>query len=316
MKRRTLLTAALPVGGVATAGLFAELGLDIYTARTRTINPFRHNPIIEAQVTEGVFFPDPVIGHRLAPPFADVFGHKYDVEWSTSARQSDEEFPSSFVGRKKIISLEDAVEEIGLSRKISMLHIGDSSTSGWDSDVVTRNRNKRLQGENDFENPLFQYQTYADNLAFSLTSINAGTPGYSSLQGTRHLKKLLGEFSNHKVSLDYVTIYFGNNDSVSNGNVQDQFVVPGVNDFKLEGLSKMLLSSFLTIPRVSAQDYEANLHSMIDQVKEYGAKPLLIVPIIPKNWHPGLRASGRLSELENNRKNNYSKSISDLDEAI
>ncbi len=164
---------------------------------------------------------------------------------------------------------------------ITVLNIGDSSTSGWNGD-------KTFQGNTNPNAPFFTYKTYSDLMRDSLFAnvINAGVPGYSSLQGRKYLEKLLRQICKAGVSLDYVTIYFGNNDCTYN-QYEDKFRL----DFKKESLASQG-------DRVSLEDYEINLKSMIDIIKDYGVKPVLIVPPVHYDWEPGIRSTKYRNEFE------------------
>lgn len=180
------------------------------------------------------------------------------------------------------IDLENLLEQIKRNTGyITVLNIGDSSTSGW-------NGNKIFKGNTDINAPFFTYKTYSDLMKEQLFAnvINAGVPGYSSLQGKKYLEKLLSQIYKAGVSLDYVTIYFGNNDCTYN-KYEDKFRL----DFKKESFHHQG-------ERVSIQDYEKNLRSMIDIIREYGSKPVLIVPPVHYDWEPGIRSTKYRNEFE------------------
>jgi hypothetical protein len=130
---------------------------------------------------------------------------------------------------------------------------------------------------------------------------------------------LLSKLKSHNVRVDYVTIYFGNNDSASNGNNQDKYRFPnsGFNAEVFHFVETTLLRRLQIIGRVSVADYSENIQGMIDMCREYGVKPMLIRPVIPKYWHPGLRASGQETEVWKAMYNDKgSKLIRDLEKAI
>jgi lysophospholipase L1-like esterase len=161
-----------------------------------------------------------------------------------------------------------------------ILNMGDSSTSGW-------NGNKVFQGNEDPNTPFFTYKTYSDILREHPTyqkTINAGVPGYTSLQGRKYLERLLKRLSREGIHVDYVTFYFGNNDSTYNG-LEDKV--------RLEGKAE---SPQADGERVTIKDFERNLESMINTAREYGAKPIIIIPPIHYDWEPGIRSDDHREE--------------------
>lgn len=289
--------------GISTA--VAIGGLELFLRQqigSTTANPFAHNPIIAMQVSEGTFAYDPELGHRLAPP-----------PWHT-----DNEGERFFVGRTEMQTLNEVIETIDVT-KPTILHLGDSSTSGWDSDLVTRNRFWKDVARESFTGviPFFQYPTYADILAQHYNSINAGVPGYTSFQGARYIKQLLNEFEEKGVGIDYVTIYFGNNESVWNGNTQDKYVLPSSDNLKLIGAAKTFFAPIAIIQRVDVVDYKENIEEIIATCQTHGAQPILIQPVIPKYWHPGNRANGQEQEVWHAMYDNKGdKAIEELEKAI
>ncbi len=312
--------------------LFGEAYLRVKT-RDVNINPFSHNPIIEAQTSEQTFFPDPELGHRLAPPFADMFNRDYNYQKAKQERIGHEILPSSFIGisEKRIQTIDEVVASLDLSQPI-ILNLGDSSTSGWDSNVVSSNRTKRryetrgrniyeTRGRDIYESPFFNYKTYSDVLAEdNFAVINAGVPGFTSTQGARYIERLFDEFEQKGVHPAYVTIYFGNNESVWNGNTQDKYVLPQEHvTLLLPGLVKTSLSPFVIYQRVSVEEYKQNIQRIIQIVQEHNAQPILIRPIIPLYWHPGLRAEqgdGEAEVWQMMYDNKGTKAIRDLETAI
>ena len=144
-------------------------------------------------------------------------------------------------------------------------------------------------------------------------------PGYTSLIGKTQLGILLIDLKSRNVRVDYVTIYFGNNDSASNGNNQDKYRFPN-SGFHVEVfhfVETTLLRRLQNMGRVSVADYSSNIQEMIDMCRAYGVNPILIRPIIPKYWHPGLRASGQETEVwKAMYSGKGSKLIRDLEKAI
>ncbi|MCP4267494.1 MAG: SGNH/GDSL hydrolase family protein [Candidatus Brocadiaceae bacterium] len=234
-----------------------------------------HNPVIQKQ-TEGtdIFEPNKNYGHVL--------------------------INNSFVGLKKLESLEETISRIA-NNDIIILNLGDSSTSGWNSELITENSEAKHK---EYNSPFFSYPTYSDKLneEQGVSAINAGVPGYSSNTCKRKVGALLEKLKQMKVYPNYVTIYLGNNDSVWNLNVKDKdlFICPF--DSHLFAIVKerlnMLSSRFSTKPRVSIENYKVNLKQIVQTVQKYNAIPILIIPIIPKYWKPGLRTEGQENELD------------------
>lgn len=95
-------------------------------------------------------------------------------------------FPQEqLVGTKKFVGLNSILHSIKKDNKV-VLNLGDSSTSGWNSNQV-------YQGVKNPYAALFTYKTYSQILEekYKVKAINAGVPGYSSLQGSKCLKRLL-----------------------------------------------------------------------------------------------------------------------------
>lgn len=189
-------------------------------------------------------------------------------------------FPGGkLVGSGSFITLDKIIAEIrpwedNLGYPV-ILNIGDSSTSGWNSDRI-------FKGNEDPNAAFFTYKTYSDlmreNPSYPFV-INAGVPGYSSLQGKKYLEQLLKKLSKEGIQVHYVIIYFGNNDCTFNlyeDKVRLEGKIPSVNH-KGE--------------RVSCEDYQKNLADMIEIIREYGAKPILIAPVAHYDWEPGIRSN-------------------------
>ena len=120
-------------------------------------------------------------------------------------------FPDGkLIPSKSFVPLEELVREVRTGYP-TFLNIGDSSTSGWDS-------NRTFRGNQDPTAPCFSYKTYSTLLEEQLFSnvFNAGVPGYTSNQGRKYLESLLKKLLRSRVKVDYVTIYLGNNDCTYN----------------------------------------------------------------------------------------------------
>lgn len=247
------------------------------------------NPIIAAQAHESPFVPDPFLGHTM-PPGKD------------------------FIGEKEYIDLEELIDNIKSKKKQKqiILNIGDSSTSGWDSNIVTQNR-KRIEQGLPLLPAFFQYKTYSDYLreivGHEFLVINAGVPAHTSLQGSRRLKLLLKRFKKEKISIKYVTAYYGNNDSVWDHNRQDN---EWVGQKKTKKASRNKNESIIT--RVSVSDYKKNMNEIISTCRNFNTNVLIIKPLTPLYWKPGTRVLN-----ENLPRNNYpgsAKIYPLLDEAL
>jgi len=232
-------------------------------------NKLFRNPIIaeQAKFEEAQFIPDPYLGHRLPEG-------------------------NDFIGEHAYISLTEIIKEIqnNPTKKI-VLNLGDSSTSGWDSNVVTENR-KRLANGRKLKPAFFQYKTYSDYLRNYLKDkfivINAGVPAYTSLQGKRRLELIINSFKENRIRVDYLTIYFGNNDSVWDTNREDkEWINSSRGTRKKIKNNKNEQQNIVT--RVSPIDYGINLQEIIDMCHTENIIPITIEPQVPIHWKPGTR---------------------------
>jgi len=181
-------------------------------------------------------------------------------------------FPDGkLVGSKKFVNLDSILRRVKKD-DVVVLNLGDSSTSGWNS-------NKVYKGVKNPYAALFTYATYSQILEeeYEIKIINAGVPGYSSLQGSKYATKLLKTMTQAGVFADAVTIYFGNNDSTYNRH-EDKVRL----DYKIPSTQNML--------RVSPKDFEKNIQDIIETAKDYGTRPILIMPLINYHWEPGIRS--------------------------
>jgi len=213
-------------------------------------------------------------------------------------RREEIRLKGDFVGETGYVSLDEIVEEALATGKKIILNIGDSSTSGWDSDLVYLNRQRKNQediSEEEIIFPLFSYKTYSDCLRDLVGEeyivVNAGIPTHTSLNGYRRLKELISRFNKAGVEIDYVTVYYGNNDSVCNGNLEEKFR----NNFigkQFNNFAKM--NKIIT--RTNVKDYKTNLKKILRYCQKHKIKPILIKPETPLYWEPGRRVK-RDSEI-------------------
>ena len=208
-----------------------------------------------------------------------------------------------FVGETRYVSLSDVVQEVRESRKRVILNIGDSSTSGWDSDVVAVNREvKQIKGfsynqEKDTIFPIFNYRTYSDCLrnlvGNQFVVVNAGVPTHTSLNGLRRLEDIVEKFEKQGVQIDYVTVYYGNNDSACNANLEEK---------SRNGLGgrvrRMFTPKDRVVTRTSVKDYGENLRKIIEYCRKKAIAPILIEPPIPLYWEPGRRIKRKGSDFD------------------
>lgn len=268
--RLVLLLGGL-IAGLICAELVARMAFE------RGEGPFAHNPIIQSQAQQvDLFESDSELGHRLNG--------------------------GGFVGvyERGLISLDQITKDQRRVGRTVVLNLGDSSTSGWDSNVIVGNALRHRDGK-PLKSPFQNYPTYSDVLGRnpSLYVINAGIPGFSSLQGRLYLTRLLSEFRRVGVRIDLITIYFGNNDSAWNGNVSDRYSVPrGGSSFQLVRILDQATSRWRIVPRVRPEEYREHLGAMAQLGKQTGARVLFIQPVVPRAWPPGLRATGLEAEVQ------------------
>ena len=227
------------------------------------------NPVVAAQASDFPLVADPCQGHTMPAG-------------------------KEFIGTDDYLSMDAVIAEARRSKKSIILNIGDSSTSGWASDSVTRNRELRALGR-----PLlptfFQYRTYTDFLRSRVGSdhlvVNAGVPAHTSVQGSRRIRLLLDRFHRESIEVHWVTIYFGNNDSVWDGNRQDKDWV-GVDSESSAGSGCSIEQGTAVITRSLPGDYKAALGDIIRTCRRFAAIPIMIEPITPLYWKPGTRVRG------------------------
>ncbi len=274
-RRMFLGKATMAVCSLGTGLAIAETASKSVLGKTK--NPFSHNPVIaeQAKGTAIIFDADHKLGHCL--------------------------FDNSFIGvyKKDFVDFKTIVKEAKTSGKPIILNLGDSSTSGWNSDVITENRGRQKM-RLPILSPFYTYPTYSDLLAegSDYYVINAGVPGYGSLQGLRYLNRILDGLAEFGMMPYCVTIYFGNNDSAWNGNIEDKYQIADAKArFYLVALMKRVMNRMVIVTRSSPSDYEDNLIEMVQLCRFRGIAPILIEPAIPKFWHPGLRGRGMLNEV-------------------
>lgn len=177
----------------------------------------------------------------------------------------------AFVSKDRFESISDISERINREKPI-VLNMGDSSTSGWNGELVH-------SGMPCLSEVLFTYKTYSDILSENLFGnvINAGIPSYSSHQGKKYLKQLIPKLAQYEIKPDFVTIYFGNNDSIYG--VEDKSRFDDVKQsWRCEGV------------RVAQVDFASNLHEMVSEIRKIGAVPILIVPVVNYVHEPYIRS--------------------------
>lgn len=214
----------------------------------------------------------------------------YDCDLFEYDKDLGFKFPEGrMIGKDDFVSMEQVIGDIKSSGKKVILNLGDSSTSGWNSNNIAKN-NKNSK-------PFFTYRTYSDILAekSDFYVINAGVPGYTSLQGRLYLGKLLATLENAGIKADYVTVYFGNNDSTWNV-LEDRYKInDGEPKSYAYGVFKDLLNK---TKRVSKEHLKTNIEEIIKIAKAHGARPIIIVPPVRLDWKPGLRAEMHENEFE------------------
>lgn len=237
------------------------------------------NPVIAAQVLESPFVPDPIIGHTMP-------------------------YGKDFIGENNYVGIDEMIAEIKNSKRKVILNMGDSSTSGWDSNIVTQNRERMAQGR-PLAPAFFHYKTYSDYLRMMVKDkyvvINAGVPAHTSLQGYLRLKILLERFKKEEVDIQLVTLYYGNNDSVWDHNREDKEWVgkkPSILNDILKRIFKKKTHPSITT-RVSPIDYKKNMRAMIETCKNYKLQACVIEPLTPLYWKPGTRVLNEDLERSN-----------------
>lgn len=172
----------------------------------------------------------------------------------------------------------DPEPEIPASGKL-ILNFGDSSTYGW--------------GLGDRDQA---YSADLNGLAPGVSSINLGVPGYSSLQGLRYVQEMVPRYHDRIVG---VTLYFGNNDSTENGSedagkltVETQWLTLLRQNLALFRVMQDALprkESYNRSPRVSPEEYLANMRQMAAIVHSYGIPVVVVSPPLNRSWPPGYR---------------------------
>ncbi len=265
-------------------GLVLGLLISEFVARAlvQFAAPYSYNPIIRKQSEQAPFFVvDPDLGHRLRDGFVGVY-------------------QKGFVPWQQLVSEAATAQKAG---RAVVLNVGDSSTSGWNSNVIKSNRERAARGLPPLS-PFQTYPTYSDQLKTDpkLYSINAGVPGYGATQGALFLQRILSDFHAAGVRPDIVTLYFGNNDSAWNGNVEDKYQFAGflslqLNGFQVRRFINQMLNGSRIIPRTLPFDYGSRMKEMVDGARRAGAAVVLIEPAIPYAWPPALRADGLEEEV-------------------
>lgn len=231
------------------------------------------------------------IGERFDNP---IMKNQITGDQFVEDRRGEIRLKGDFVEETGYVSLEKIVEEVKSSEKGVVLNIGDSSTSGWDSDMVAVNREiKHRKGasydqEKDAIFPIFNYRAYSDCLRDLLGNrfvvVNAGVPTHTSLNGLRRLKELFTDFRKVGISIDYVTAYYGNNDSVCNGNVEEKYRKGLIGKVR-----RMLSGDDEIMTRTSVEDFRKNMRDIVRYCKKRESILVLIEPATPLYWEPGRR---------------------------
>jgi lysophospholipase L1-like esterase len=199
-----------------------------------------------------------------------------------------------FIGPDGFISLDEAAATAKASGNRVILNIGDSSTAGWDSRVGLENKKRRAEGLPVIM-PLFQYSTYSDLLrdkvGETLVVLNAGIPGHTTLQGVRRQRMLLKALKVRGVTPDYVSFYFGDNDSQWENNLEDKYLLRSNLPLFLDRkrVRNRKPDNERIHLRTSLPDFTANMRSMIRDARYFGAAPMLIMPQTPIYWKPANR---------------------------
>lgn len=164
-----------------------------------------------------------------------------------------------------------------------VLNFGDSSTWGWG---LTDRRYSYANALNEM-------------LPKGITSINLGVPYYTTLEGLKYLQEFVPRYAGRAIA---VTLYFGNNDATENGS-SDEAVLRRISQTtrlqcqlsKRFALYRLIRTAMLNLragsyndsPRVSPDEYEANLKAMVGLCQRYGIPVVIIEPIVPLSWQPG-----------------------------
>ena len=166
------------------------------------------------------------------------------------------------------------------------------------------------------KSPFQTYDTYSHKMAQvdgQHHFVNLGVPGYTSVHGNAFARRILDRFQQDGVSMyvESATIYFGNNDSVNNGNIQDKYFIGDdiKRQFHAAGLLEERFTSLFNATRVDAGTYADNLKGLIEELRRHNVKNIsLIVPVVPYDWPPGQRAVSDAQEVINKQYESRSKS--------
>jgi lysophospholipase L1-like esterase len=212
--------------------------------------------------------PDPASQFFAGNPFLSIYSVGYFVRDKHLGHRF---FGGALVGSKHFCGLQSLVSAIRREPRRVVLCLGDSSMSGWNSDNVT------LQGVCS-ESVFFTYPTFPDYLRkmYGCHVINAGVPGFSSLQGLRYGCELLAYLSDASVKVDFVVIFFGNNDATFSSLGDAERLRGGERPNK----EKM---------RVPVLEYGDNVEGLVRMCDRHGASPVVIVPPRNLGWAPGVR---------------------------
>lgn len=227
-------------------------------------------------------FNDPVIRNQ-------AIGNQF-----TQNEDGEVELLGDFIGEKGYISFEDVVRNTRESNKKIILNIGDSSTTGWNSEVQNMNltlKEFQKQKKNEEIFPLWTYKTYSDITKDLLDEkyivINAGVPTHTTFNAQKRLKKLLAKFENAKIKINFVTLYIGNNDCACNGNLEEKYQNSKLQRVLLEFRRNKI------IHRTSKIDFAKNIQNIIETCRLKNISLVIIKPIIPIYWEPGRAMSRR-----------------------
>ena len=226
---------------------------------------------------------------HLIPAGETPFG--YDPYLGRTLKQRQD-----FIGEKDFVSFDEVIAEIKSSGKTVVLNIGDSSTAGWDTRVTVENKQRKKNGD-PLLSAFFRYPTYSDKLREQIGEdhivLNAGIPGHTTINTLRRLNPLLERFSKQSVTVDYVSIYLGNNDCQWEYNAEDK---SSLRTSRLMPVFLDRLKAKLRKPdtkhirlRTNKNDFLHNIRRIVATCRNHGAAPMLIVPEIPIYWEPGKR---------------------------